>query len=383
MQVLMVLFADRGKDHYTSGSRTQLAHRIRYKSEKWVFDTINNLDDLEREVALLNISPENKTLFNSWTPPLDFVDLIGEETRLEFARAKSPQDKREKSMIILKKYFMRNFEMDEKLMDLYNEIEGLSVDQLISALKIRGVLLKLIWKKGKEGPRFLPVDIPITDFRNQKPTQPQQEDKASKKQRKKQSKPEEEEDLSSKNSYGDLTGYDDEDPTKLEMPKPPTPKPVQEEKLSVAEAAERFKIGIENPNSSIEMDQNKLRTLGEEELRDYLSQVLTPYLFEHYSDNAETLLAKIMEMNNFGIVDMIKTENELSQLAKSMGIYPADRFNKDSPLKVRGNPLSSNVHRVYELRCTKAEVGRATVSTMMPMVLGNSFHSFHLWEGTQ
>jgi hypothetical protein len=247
------------------------------------------------------------------------------------------------------------------------------VEQLITALKIRGVLLKFIWKKGKEGPRFLPVDIPITDFRNQKPAQPQQEDKASKKQRKKQSKPEEEEDLSSKNSFGDLTGYDDEDPSKLAMPKPPTPKPVQEEKLSVAEAAERFKIGIENPNSSIEMDQNKLRTLGEEELRDYLSQVLTPYLFEHYSDNAETLLAKIMEMNNFGIVDMIKTENELSQLAKSMGIYPADRFNKDSPLKVRGNPLSSNVHRVYELRCTKAEVGRATVSTIMPMVLGKLF----------
>jgi hypothetical protein len=91
MQVLMVLFADRGKDHYTSGSRTQLAHRIRYKSEKWVCDMINNLDDLEKEVSLLNITPENKTLFNSWTPPLDFVDLIGEEARLDFARANPPR----------------------------------------------------------------------------------------------------------------------------------------------------------------------------------------------------------------------------------------------------------------------------------------------------
>jgi hypothetical protein len=52
---------------------------------------INNLDDLEKEVSLLNITPENKTLFNSWTPPLDFVDLIGEEARLDFARANPPR----------------------------------------------------------------------------------------------------------------------------------------------------------------------------------------------------------------------------------------------------------------------------------------------------
>jgi hypothetical protein len=135
MQVLMVLFADKGKDYYTSGSRTQLAHRIRYKSESWVREMINDPEALEKAVSLLDIAPENKSLFNSWTAPLDFVDLVGEEARLEFARAKSPQDKRGAIMVILKKYFMRNFEMDEKLMDLYNEIEGLSVDYLVSLLR--------------------------------------------------------------------------------------------------------------------------------------------------------------------------------------------------------------------------------------------------------
>jgi hypothetical protein len=157
MQVLMVLFADKGKDYYTSGSRTQLAHRIRYKSESWVRDMINDSEALEKEVSLLDIAPENKSLFNSWTAPLDFVDLVGEEAWLEFARAKSPHDKREAIMVILKKYFMRNFEMDEKLMDLYNEIEGLSVDYLVSLLKIRGVLpLEIHLEEGQRGPTIHP-----------------------------------------------------------------------------------------------------------------------------------------------------------------------------------------------------------------------------------
>jgi hypothetical protein len=181
------------------------------------------------------------------------------------------------------------------------------------------------------------------------------------------------EDDSSKNQFDDFSGYDDEEVSQQKLPEPPTPKPVQEEKLSVAEAAERFKTGIENPDSLIKMDQNKLRSLGEDNLRDYLSQILTPYLIEYYSEGAERLLAKIMETNNFGIADVIKSENELSTLATKMGIHPADRFNKDSPLKIKGNPLGSNVHRVYELRCTKMEVGKATVSTLLPLVLAKLF----------
>jgi hypothetical protein len=78
-------------------------------------------------------------------------------------------------------------------------------------------------------------------------------------------------------------------------------------------------------------------------------------------------------MNNFGIVDTITTANVMAEMAESMGIAPADRFNTGSSMKVKGNPLSSNVHRVYELRCTKAEAGKGSVKTLFPIIVGKLF----------
>jgi hypothetical protein len=372
----MILFADRGNEHFSSGSRTQLAHRIRYRNEKWVRETLNDPDKLEREVSLMSITAENKALNSPWTAPLEFTDLVNQETRLEFAKAKSSSEKRNASMEVLKQYFMRNFEQDEKLMALYNELGNLSMEHLLSVCKHRGVLLKIIYKKGKEGPRFIPLDIPSSDFRTLKPPPAQQEEskKAAKRKRKLAKQEEEEDEVSSKNTFSEFDGFDDEEQTDEQMPPPPTtPKPIEGEKLSVAEAAERFKKGLEQPDTAIEINQEKLRSLGEDELRDYLTQILTPYLVEHYSINAEKLLAKIGEMNNFGIVDTITTANVMAKMAESMGIAPADRFNTGSSMKVKGNPLSSNVHRVYELRCTKVEAGKGSVKTLFPIIVGKLF----------
>jgi hypothetical protein len=117
---------------------------------------------------------------------------------------------------------MRNFEQDEKLMTLYNEMGNLSVEHLLSVCKHRGVLLKLIYKKGKEGPRFIPLDIPISDFRKPKPPPAQQEEskKAAKRKRKHVKQEEEEEEVSSKNTFGEFDGFDDDEPADEQVPPP-------------------------------------------------------------------------------------------------------------------------------------------------------------------
>jgi hypothetical protein len=186
---------------------------------KWVREMLNDPDKLEKEVSLMSITAENKALNSLWTAPLEFVDLVNEDTRLEFAKAKSPSEKRNASMEVLKQYFMRNFEQDEKLMALYNELGNLATEHLMSVCKHRGALLKLIYKKGKEGPRFIPLDIPSSDFRS--PAQQEESKKAAKRKRKHAKQEEEEEEVSSKNTFSEFDGFDDDEQTDEQMPPPP------------------------------------------------------------------------------------------------------------------------------------------------------------------
>ena len=152
MQVLMILFADRGKSHYKSGTRTQLAHRIRYKSEEWVRDLLNDPEKLIQEVTVMDITPSSTSVLGAYSAPLEFIDLIGVKAKVALARAETPQDKRDAILRILQIYFTRNFERDEALKALYQELSGFSVEHLQHIIKNKGMLTKHIYKKGKAGP---------------------------------------------------------------------------------------------------------------------------------------------------------------------------------------------------------------------------------------
>eukprot|EP00956_Cyclotella_meneghiniana_P036136 scaffold122103_cov69-Cyclotella_meneghiniana.AAC.1 len=119
-----------------------------------------------------------------------------------------------------------------------------------------------------------------------------------------------------------------------------------------------YQIGLEQPNSVIKLDKNKLGSMKENDIKKHLTEKLGPYLRAHYGEYSNELMEVIIKENSFRIVGLIEETKALKQFAKDNGFEPVLKIDDTSPRKVRGNhPFASNIMRKFSIECTKQNMG--------------------------
>eukprot|EP00956_Cyclotella_meneghiniana_P014733 scaffold22183_cov41-Cyclotella_meneghiniana.AAC.6 len=98
-----------------------------------------------------------------------------------------------------------------------------------------------------------------------------------------------------------------------------------------------YQIGLEQPNSVIKLDKNKLGSMKENDIKKHLTEKLGPYLRAHYGEYSDELMEVIIKENSFRIVGLIEETKALKQFAKDNGFEPVLKIN-DTSEKSTGKP---------------------------------------------
>eukprot|EP00956_Cyclotella_meneghiniana_P003112 scaffold3806_cov41-Cyclotella_meneghiniana.AAC.3 len=110
--------------------------------------------------------------------------------------------------------------------------------------------------------------------------------------------------------------------------------------ITTEEEIEAYQLGLEQPNSVIKLEKEKLGSMKESEISKYLTEKLGPYLRAHYGEYSdELLMEEIIKENSFRIVGHIEETKALKQYAKDHGIEPVLKIDQTSPKKVRGEKI--------------------------------------------
>jgi hypothetical protein len=424
-RVLIAVLVARAKHLYPEFSNIKKAIILmRFDSNTKLMRIMNDKTKLKEHMDLMT------ALIPRYAPdpmkaPLDHQDMFIGQTMDDWVQAcarGNAKEKHEAILNILLDWMLRNYKPDTNLVNIFEEMKKMPFATLVGYASTSCLLTCFIWGKGKEnGCRFCPLELPNRHYRLKI------KDQEGKKNVKKKPKGH-----SNENPYSSLSAPDKDDGEEEGKDDKASQKQdqteVSEDKMAEAKAqaeaqeaqmqadaakeAERysnelaaqreaeknqplpsdgeklfedlaeFEGSLRDPSKVIKLDPQRIRVGTDHQVKAYMEVELRPYLFSHYGSDGEPLLARLLDMNIAGILDLIKTPGELLAYAKARNFKPARRLDSSSPLKSRGNhPFKSNTVKTYELLVTKIKCKNAEMANEAVLVITKLFDTVEKMGG--
>ena len=334
---------------------------LRVLHRSLLLDALNRNSAFNEVLKIIKNGKYDRIVIGS--TPASLSDLYTQAGRQSVYEQVDEEEKKERIITnMLTPHLIRNYTNTNKLFEVIKGLHKNSVGTVRKLAMERNAMMRYMYIEGGLSTRYVPITVseqlptPISNDDNDDDNFDYEDD---------------EEDFNAQemNEGSQNDGLDDtkadnanDNPTENEA----TQREENENENDTKPAATRtteeeiaaYQIGLEQPNSVIKLDKNKLGSMKENDIKKHLTEKLGPYLRAHYGEYSDELMEVIIKENSFRIVGLIEETKALKQFAKDNGFEPVLKIDDTSPRKVRGNhPFASNIMRKFSIECTKQNMG--------------------------